>query len=135
MSFGGMNPLAIVAAAVAAFLWGALYYTALSRPWVRAARLAPGSGRPLPVLLLTSLVAVLVMAWVLAGTIGHLGVGQVTLRNGIVTALFIWAGFIATTTAVNQRYQNFGWTLTLIDAGHWLGAMLLMGGVIGAFGV
>ena len=84
---------------------------------------------------LVSFVAELVMAWVLAGLIGHLGSGQVTLRNGVISGFFVWLGFLATATAVNQRYEGFGWKLTLIDAGHWLGVALIMGAVIGAFGV
>ena len=75
------------------------------------------------------------MAYVLAGVLGHLGPGQVTLLNGVISALFVWAGFIATTITVNQRYQGFGWTLTLIDAGHWLGVALIMGAIIGWWGV
>jgi hypothetical protein len=43
-----------------------------------------------------------VMAWVLAGMIGHLGPGQVTLRNGIISGLFAWLGFVATTLAVTR---------------------------------
>jgi hypothetical protein len=75
------------------------------------------------------------MAWVLAGVIGHLGPGQATLWNGVVSGFFIWLGFVATTTAVNQRYEGFGWDLTLIDWGHWLGVLLIMGAIIGWFGV
>ena len=45
-----------------------------------------------PTPFIISFVALVVMAWVLAGTIGHLGPGQVTLKNGIISALFIWAG-------------------------------------------
>jgi hypothetical protein len=86
-------------------------------------------------LFVTSFICELIMAWVLAGVIGHLGAGQVTFSNGVISGLFIWVGFIATTIAVNQRYQGFGWDLTLIDAGHWLGVAVLMGAVIGCFGV
>ena len=81
-----------------------------------------------------SFVCEIVMAFVMAGAIGHLGAGQVTLLNGVISALILWAGFIATTIAVNQRYQGFGWSLTVIDAGHWLGVALIMGAIIGWFG-
>ena len=70
-----------------------------------------------------------------AGVIGHLGDGQVTLWNGIVSGFFVWLGFMATTLAVNQRYEGFGWDLTIIDGLHWLGVALIMGAVIGGFGV
>lgn len=42
---------------------------------------------------------------------------------------------IATTIAVNQCYEGFGWDLTPIDWGHWLGVMLIMGAIIGRWGV
>lgn len=132
MDFGGMNYLAIVVAAVVAFAFGALYYGLLGKPWMKAARIS--EAKPSPALFVTSFVAELVMAWVLAGVIGHLGTGQVTLWNGVVSGAFIWLGFMATSMAVNHRYQGFGWDLTLIDAGHWLGVAVLMGGVIGWFG-
>jgi Protein of unknown function (DUF1761) len=135
MEFAGINYLAILAAAIAAFAVGSIYYGLLGKPWMRAARLDPANVKMSPALFITSYVGDLVMAWVLAGVIGHLGIGQVTVWNGIVSAFFIWLGFIATTLAVNQRYQGFGWDLTLIDAGHWLLAALAMGAVIGAFGV
>jgi hypothetical protein len=135
MDFGGMNYLAIVTAAIAAFAFGAAYYGLVGARWVRAARLKPEEMKMSPMPFVTSFVAELVMAWILAGVIGHLGTGQVTLWNGVVSAAFLWFGFIATTIAVNHRYQGFGWDLTLIDAAHWLGVMLIMGAVIGWFGV
>jgi hypothetical protein len=52
-----------------------------------------------------------------AGTIGHLGTGQVTFWNGAVSGAIFWLGFIATTIAVNHRYHGFGWNLTIIGAG------------------
>jgi hypothetical protein len=135
MSFAGMNYLAVIVAAVAAFAFGALYYGALGSPWMRAARIDPATAKMSAGLFVTSFICELIMAWVLAGVIGHLGTGQVTLWNGVVSGFFIWIGFIATTIAVNQRYQGFGWDLTVIDTGHWLGVALLMGAIIGWFGV
>jgi hypothetical protein len=75
------------------------------------------------------------MAWVLAGVIGHLGPGEVTLRNGIISAAFVWLGFVITTLTVNNAFQRARWALTLIDGGHWLGVLLLQGAVIGLMGV
>jgi len=49
--------------------------------------------------------------------------------------LFVWAGFIAAPMIVNHRFQGSPWMLTLIDAGHWLGVLIVMGLVIGLFGV
>jgi Protein of unknown function (DUF1761) len=135
MNFAGMNYIAIVVAAIAAFAFGAAWYGALSKPWIRATRIDPATVKMSAVPFVTSFVCELIMAWVMAGVIGHLGTGQVTLWNGVVSGFFLWLGFLATVTAVNQRYEGFGWDLTIIDAGHWLGVALIMGGVIGWFGV
>jgi len=43
--------------------------------------------------------------------------------------------FIATTVAVNNAYPGRKFILTVIDAGHWLGVMLIIGAVIGARGL
>lgn len=136
MQFAGMNYLAILAAAIVAFVIGAVYYSALSKPWMKAARIDPSGPKPPMIwLLVNSFVMELILAFVTAGVIGHLGSGQVTLANGIISGLFIWAGFIFTTLSINQRYQGFGWDLTLIDGVHWLLVMIGIGATIGLFGV
>ena len=106
MSFAGMNVLAILIAAVAGFAFGAAYYMSLSRQWLAAVGKTKEeiAGKRSATPFIVSIVALVVMAWVLAGTVGHLGPGQVTLKNGIISALFIWVGFVATTLAVNNAY-------------------------------
>jgi hypothetical protein len=139
MAFAGMNYLAIVAAAVAGFLFGALWYGVLGGAWLRALGKtkdelgAAGSRKFLPFVI--SAVCLFIMAFVLAGTIGHLGPGQVTLRNGMISGAFVWFGFVLTTTATNHAFENAKPSLTLIDAGHWLGVLLLQGAVIGWMGI
>ena len=136
MTFAGMNYLAILIAAIAAFGWGAGYYTTLSRQWLAAVGLTKEqmqSRSPTPFII--SFVALLIMAWVLAGTLAHLGPGQVTLKNGIISALFLWLGFIATTVFVNNAYPGRKYSLSVIDSIHWLGVVVIQGAVIGAMGV
>lgn len=139
MNFAGMNILAIGLAAVAAFAFGSVYYMALSAPWLRAvektkAELMPG-GKPRPGPLVLCFVALVVMSWILAGTLGHLGPDQVTLKNGIITALFLWVGFVATTVAVNNAFGGRKQMLSVIDGIHWLGVLVIQGAIIGAMGV
>lgn len=136
MQFAGMNHIAIVVAAVAAFIFSGVYYTLLSKPWLKAADIKKGGGtKPAWLPFAIAIVANLVMAWVLAGTIGHLGIGQVTLKNGMISGAFIWVGFVLTTIAVNYGFAGRKTMLTAIDAAHWLGVLLVMGAVIGLFGV
>ena len=137
MVFGGINYLAVIIAALASFGFGGVYYMSLAKPWMaaigrtEAEMKAMSSKTPFVV----TIVAELIMAWILAGAVGHLGPGQVTLRNGIVSALILWAGFVVTTLAVNHAYQGAKKAQTVIDGGHWLGVMLIQGLVIGLFGV
>jgi len=141
MTFAGVNYLAIVIAAVVAWLAGAVWYMTLSKFWlaalgmtpekVQAARNRPGAHLPF----IYAFVAELVMAWVLAGVLGHLGAGQVTLRNGIISGAFCWLGFVITTIVVNNSFAMRDWRLLGIDGGHWLVVLVLMGAIIGAMGV
>ena len=137
MAFAGISYWAILAAAVAGFLFGGVWYGVLSNQWLAAIGKTKDeiqkTGMAVPMTI--SAIALLVMAWVLAGIIGHLGPGQVTIRNGVISGAFCWLGFVATTVATNHGYQGAKPSLTLIDAGHWLGVLLIQGAVIGAIGV
>ncbi len=137
MAFAGINYLAIIIAAAAAFAWGAAYYMTLSKQWLdavgRSKEEVQAKRSPLPFVI--SIVGLLVMAWVLAGSIGHLGAGQVTLKNGIISGLFIWLGFVVTTVFVNNAFGGRKYKLSVLDSIHWLGVLVIEGAIIGAFGV
>ena len=137
MAFAGTNYLAVLIAALAGFGWGAAYYMTLSKQWLAAIGMTKeqlGEKRS-PAPFIISFVALLVMGFVLAGSIGHLGPGQVTVRNGIISGAILWAGFVATTVFVNNAYPGRKYSLSLIDSIHWLGVLVIQGAVIGAFGV
>lgn len=134
MDIGAINYLAVVVAAIAAFVFGAAYYGVLGKPWMKAARIDPSSAKMSAGLFVTSFVAELIMALVLSAAIDAFGMGSTTVAGGLVAGFIVWLGFMATTMAVNQRYQGYGWDLTVIDGLHWLGVALIMGVVIGWFG-
>jgi len=141
MQFAGISYLAVLIAAIAGWLAGAAYYGVLARPWVaahgktleafKAENSAKTVHRWLPFAL--AFVAELVMAWVLAGMVGHLG--AVTIRSAVISGLFAWAGFMVTTLLVNNAFAGRKYALTAIDAGHWLLVVIVMGAVIGWIGV
>ncbi len=135
MDFAGINYLAVVVAAVLSFFVGWPWYMTFAKPWARAIGLDPDkppSPKPAPFIVLG--IALLAMAWVLAGVIGHLGTGQVTIRNGIISGLFVWAGFVVAPMAVNYTFQGRKPVLTLIEGGHFLVVLIVMGAIIGWFG-
>lgn len=134
-----MNPvdvdsITVIAAAAAAFVIGGGYYGLLGKHWMRAARIDAKTMKPSVVPFVTSFAMELVIAYFLTGLLGHLTPDGITIVDALATAFFVWLAFVATTIAVNHRYQGFGWDLTLIDAGHWLLALLGMAAVIGWLG-
>jgi hypothetical protein len=139
MAFAGINYLAVLLAAIASWLAGAVWYMALAKPWMAAIGITPeqiherrkGPGAVLP--FVYALVANVIIAWVLGGLLGHLG--QVTLRNGALSGLFCWGGFVFRTMLVNNRFAMRSPKLLIIDGGYWLVVLVLSGAIIGALGV
>ena len=138
MRFAGVNYLAIVIAAVVAWLAGAAWYTAFSKSWVAAQGFTPQQlqeqknqpGAYLPFVYV--FIANLVMAWMLAGVLFH--VGGLSLRAGVISAALCWVGFVITTMWVNNSFARRDRRLLAIDGGYWLVALVLMGAIIGAMG-
>ncbi len=142
MSFAGINYLAVFVAAIAGFMVGGVWYSVLfGERWMKAAGITKedmncedGKKNSAMVPMVIAGVADLVMAWMLAGIIAHAS-GDVSIIKGLLAACFVWLGFVLTTNAVNNAFQMKPFALTIIDAGHWLAVLLVMGAIIGAFGV
>src|ERR1700693_6593087 len=94
----------------------------LAKPWMAPQGFTPKAMKvnqsPLPFIL--AFAANVVIATALAGVVGHLGVGQGTLKNAVISAVALWLGFVATTLAVNYSFARRPLKLFAIDAGHWL---------------
>ncbi len=141
MDFAGQNDLAVLVAAIASFVFGGLWYAFLARPWMSATGVTQEEIEKTPKIagvqwqLPVTFLMLLVIAFTLSGIIGHLGMGQVTLWNGLISGFFIWLGFVMTTMFVNHAYQGRPLRLSLIDGGHWLAVLLIQGAIIGFFGV
>ena len=136
-----INYLAVVVAAIAGFVTGWAWYAAFGTTWMKGLGETREDMKPLglpflfkasPLPFIFAMAANLLMAYLLAGLVGHLS--DVTVRGTAISALFIWAGFIATTTIVNQQFRGVNPVVTAIDAGHWLAVLLVMAVIIGAFG-
>jgi hypothetical protein len=140
MSLGGLNYMAVVVAAIASFVFGGVWYNAFSRQWMEALGRTPDTmprDRGAVGLYVLAFVAQLIMAWMLAGILLHLASGGLatTLRTGLISAAFLWFGFVMTTMVVNYAFHGARHSLTVIDGGHWLGVLLIQGGILGWWGV
>jgi hypothetical protein len=140
MGLGSLNYFAVFTAAIASFVFGGIWYSALSKPWMDAVGMSPErmqKDRGSLGLYVLAFVALLVMALMLAGILIHLAHGGLatTLRIGLISAAFLWLGFVIPTMVVNYAFHGAKHTLTLIDGGHWLGVLLIQGAVMGWWGV
>jgi hypothetical protein len=139
--FAGLVPWVLLLAATASFIFGGLWYGLLAKQWTDAAGLSKErieqSGGQTPSLLITTFVCELFMAWMLAGVILHMQKAGIpaTMKNGMISAAFIWAGFIIMPLIISHGYQLAKRSLTAIDGLHWLGVMLIQGALIGWLGM
>ncbi len=131
----------LLVAAVAAWLFGAIYYGVLGRKWLKAqgksmeqckAENAARSAVSKAALFVLSFIAEIVMAGVLYGVIFHIGTW--TVAAGFITGSVCWLGFVLTTVVVNNAYTFRRPLLTTIDSLHWLGVLAIMGAILGATG-
>ncbi len=131
-----MEYLNVIAAAVAAFAFGAVWYIAMSKPWVKAAGIAvdaqgrpQGNGSPLPFVI--GLVAMLIVA----GTMRHMFAfaGIDTLREGITTGAGIGALFISAWVGMNYAFSMRPLVLWLIDTVNAVVGCAIMGAVLVLF--
>lgn len=141
MNFTQANIVSILVAAVAAWIFGGLYYTGLSRPWLaaqgktleqvkaeQAGKSAVAMAAPFVLLFLGEII----MAWVLYGILLHLD--MFTVRAGLISGAFCWLGFVVTTIVANNAFSNRKLMLTVIDSVAWLGVLLIIGAILGGFG-
>lgn len=136
MDFGGINIIAVAVAAIAAFMLGGVYYgVVVPKAWMRAVGLTQADTQMGPGLFATTFICEFIMAAGIAGVVGHLGPDQVTLRNGLISGVFLALMLVVPAMVMNLRYQRKGWDLAVIDGIHWIAAAALMGAVIGWFGV
>lgn len=138
MQSAGLNYLAVMLAAITSFMFGWLWYGVLfSKQWLDAIGKSADEVKgesPSPMPFAIAFVAQFIMAWVLASVIAYIAPDQVTIRTGVITAAFMWLGFVITSLTVNNAFQGDKQALTLIDGGHWLGVLLLQGAIIGLIG-
>src|SRR5260221_7797760 len=138
MAFAGINYAAVLGAAIVSFGFAWVWYGALGGLWLAALGTSETEIRAKGMTrgpLIVTFIALLVMATMLAGVVGHLGSDAVTVRNGVITGAFCWLGFVATALAANHAFQRRRVALTPIHRGHWLGVLLLQGVVIRTVGL
>lgn len=131
-----MELLNVIAAALAAFAFGAAWYMTLSRPWMAAAEIAVGpDGRPANSADKRPFVIGLIGMVIAAGMMRHVlsAAGVVTPGGGLIAGLGLGAFTVMPWLAMNYAFAMRKGALTLIDGGNVILGSAIMGLVLNAF--
>ena len=116
-----MGILSVILAAAAAWIFGAVWYMALSKPWMAASGVAcDADGKPVnrsdPTPFILSAVAMLLVAGMMRHTFALSGID--TAGKGLLSGLGVGLFFISPWIMINNAYPGRPFTLTLIDGGY-----------------
>jgi Protein of unknown function (DUF1761) len=136
-NFSWSSNLAILVAAVVAWLIGALWYSPVmfAKAWVNAHGYTPEQVAAMRVtqgkVIASILVAMILMAAVLQIFLNHLG--ATSLRTGMGWAFHAWLGFALPLGFIAHLYSHKRITAWLIDLGYQLVYLVVMGAILGAW--
>ncbi len=130
-----VNYVAVIVAAIAAFVIGFIWYTPLfGKRWMAyLGKSQANMGQPgasFPFVLAAAFVASVVNAWVLALLATNLGGKDVA--SGVVLGIVVWLGFQATLTAADHLFTQKPWGLWLLNNGHNVIVQAVMGAIVTA---
>jgi Protein of unknown function (DUF1761) len=133
---GKMEILNVLAAAAASWVFGAVWYMALAKPWMAAAGVEcdengrpKGGNSPLPFVL--SAITMILVAGFLRHIYAMAGIDSV--GKGAIGGLGVGLFFIAPWTMINNAYAMRPFKLTLIDGGYAVIGCTLIGAVLMSF--
>jgi hypothetical protein len=135
MAVPEINVLAVIIAALSTMVVGTVWYTpkVFGNYWMRTARVNPSGEAKDAVKPILSFIS----AWVLAGSaaIAQEFYGGNFLVNTLITAIILWAGFTASRFVTHDAFEGRPAGLTVLNVAHELVTFLVMGLVIGLFGI
>ena len=135
LDFAGVNWLAVIVAAVAGIIVGFIWYApqVFGRRWARASGIElPQPGQVQPMTYIGGVITAAVTAYILAVLIG--AVGATTLVDGVIVAVVVWVGFVATWLASGVFFERRSTEWWAINAGQAIVSLAIMGAIIGFLG-
>jgi Protein of unknown function (DUF1761) len=127
-----MEFLNVIAAAVAAFAFGAVWYIAMAKPWMAASGVTEEqqkAGGPVPFVI--GLVAMVLVAGMMRHMLGTGGI--TTIGGGAIAGFGVGAFFITPWVAMNYGFAMRKPALTIIDGVNSVVGCTIMGAVLNAF--
>ena len=131
-----MGLMNVLAAALGGYVFGAIWYMALAKPWMQAAGIKmtadgkpDGNGSALPFVL--SAVAMVLVAGMMRHIFALSDIDMIS--KGLVSGLGIGLFFIAPWTMINYAYAGRPFKLTLIDGGYAVFGCAIIGAILVSF--
>ena len=131
-----MEFLNVIAAALGAFAFGAVWYMSMAKPWIKAAGVPvdaagkpQGNGSPMP--FVVGLVAMVIVAGMMRHVFASAGV--VTLGAGIVSGFGVGAFFITPWVAMNYAFAARPAALSVIDGVNAVVGCAIIGAILTLF--
>ena len=115
-----MEVINVLVAAAAAWIFGAVWYMALAKPWVEAAGVKvdangrPEGGSPLPFIL--SAIAMILVAGMMRHIYAQAGITG--MSKGVITGLGLGLFVASPWVMINNAFGGRPFKLTLIDGGY-----------------
>ena len=130
-----LNWVAILVAAIASFLFEALWFSVFMNEWLAGigrtkewlVATGPNPAIQYAVAILCSIIAAAVLSICIQAS------GEQTARRGILCAAVIWFGFIATSWAKACIFEVRTFQIFAIYTGYYLIDLILMGAIVGAW--
>ncbi len=130
-----LNWVAILVAAIAAFIFEALWFSVFMNEWLagigRTREWLVGTGLNPAVQYATAILCSIIAAAVLSICIQ--ASGEQTARRGVLCAAVIWFGFIATNWAKAYIFEVRTFQIYAIYTGYYLIELMLIGAIVGAW--
>jgi hypothetical protein len=129
----GINYLAVVAAAVAAFVASSAWYAVFGKATMELSGVGPAAAATMANPAWTALFVVaqsLVVAFMLSYFVARLGI--VGLKDAVRLGALVWI-FPTMILLGSVVHENVPWMLATIHAGDWLVKVLLLAVILGAW--
>ncbi len=136
-----MNIIIILVAALVAFINGFLWHGPLfGKMWMRLANITPTGNEKLSDMygkMFWNYVALVVTAAVMWGIFFILFtspiMGEINWWRGAITAVWLWLGFIVTSSSIEVIWMEKSYKLWLFECAASLTSFILMGAILGAW--
>lgn len=135
-----INIWAVLLATLSSMVVGSVWYTpkVFGNYWMKVAEVSPSGDakdavRPILITLVVSFVSALVLAG--SAAISQHFYGGNFLANTLITAVILWAGFTAARFITHDAFEGRPAGLTVLNCAHELVTLVVMGLIIGLFGI